>query len=1628
MLLLCAPHKASTSIDSADDLVSVVLDNALAILDALDDVFNIFSLTFLQITLGHPEEQWDASYGDNNWVHTGRGVSAGAGLKLANSAWARVGFFGGGFGVDMDNHAYAGGNLMGSNFEMFRVELALKLDVTVRNPIAEDIAEGISDALTNMGLKDALDGLSKGSVSREGIDDVVMLRSAACRLRERLATWLTDLTSQLGTMEAYEENRFGIALPALVGSMDQLMVGILEILGRGDTVKYATGGRSGLGALRDLLSTFATGGSSFFTGSGTSSTLSGVASAADDVRSGNEAMVSTLRTVPLRLQVVQEAIDQLVEILEDGDAVQRLTALSEWGVTMRALECSLRKTPDLTNRVAAIEIQVGSGLIGSLSRLGAQFVADADAVPPPLDAAHEPTCGHVSEQPVYGPSVARLAHEHFPGFADLCDRVQHVLARLTHLTGGARLATTLNDFKKAIGARRFRLAATILKRSNMCTSADNAVEHEQFCDEAVAVLSSGCEVAPQWAEPPAWRTAHAEFTLNGLHAEDSVLKIGSHDWVTVTLELGVALTVSGRARCSSAVVASTSFQLVQQNVNMTFYTDAPVDGVAELVLATTNALHVRANGQVVVNGTAVDRWWVDYTPLFVDMSALGAVQLRASTACAQADATAPLPNTNNASGAANAIGTHWTIPINVEEDDLMGRPWPLVVAIRSPPSRSRFMSDRSSNPYPLMVAPGVACQARCEIGLALQSIGTGPTSAALSHGLASVPSDIGTCLRYLRHDYAMCSVSKTAADKRFARCVGASGHDIQALYAWLRARPGSDNAPMVNIAMADLDCESFTSAKAMHCTCARSVDAQTVTMHNLDYGVGIMYDPQATNRPKDLVAVRERLLALGYGRASFSSTTPADSCDANLPSSTVLTPTASEPTPAPAFIGIQLQERLTRVLLCAAAGIITFEDACDLVRVNGNCAVGGIECPPLARTTRQSCLRISEPCASGLIEPRSDQHDALRSTDSPGWSTLPVRGDGFELHPSSDLFAFGTTWLVEALIAAGRHLKTSSPATPPLMVLAASRREGGLLPDRTTHQTGLELQLQLPQDHLQNIDWAAAREQVRALEAGGFVEGFVKVRGVGETSTCDWKPALCTATPGVPNAPSGTMVAKLPPRTLAERRKLNLLPSITLATLTVAVDDGKIVRLDVFGTHLGFSEHDVLEVAVGDHVCALESASPSAIVATCTASGRGKWLSGLASVTTASAGLGIASDPVVAVFVEATLPVQPPSPEYLSFSTSATQWSQLTLPSLLVNAPLVKPFDARLSSTFCAEVDSVCYHAANAIDGNASTASVSTDESRAWLSVRIPSGTHVGAAVVQYTSSNAIVSELGAFEVWVGSLPGDTSSSAVRCSSEAIADGGAGVHVIECSGASGEYVTLRQLGEARQLTIVELTILELVTPQLVQPYEEPVPLNGDSVQAVQRPVGLIELKRAQSAIHGRLPICPVAAPPQCNPPILALLESARPLPSLVTLPHPSISRTFTLNPPRLVTSRVQAIANDECAANTARDRYESCSARLLATHFPISADQHVDGTLFRYPFTSIVDGSSHGGLGNATATQTSCHGDDTFSFRGSVHVPLPGPLKMVPFEATLPLSSGTNGVCPTCAYCCDMMCIHTTRP
>jgi len=164
---------------------------------------------------------------------------------------------------------------------------------------------------------------------------------------------------------------------------------------------------------------------------------------------------------------------------------------------------------------------------------------------------------------------------------------------------------------------------------------------------------------------------------------------------------------------------------------------------------------------------------------------------------------------------------------------------------------------------------------------------------------------------------------------------------------------------------------------------------------------------------------------------------------------------------------------------------------------------------------------------------------------------------------------------------------------------------------------------------------------------------------------------------------------------------------------------------------------------------------------------------------------------------------------------------------------------AALSSAFHS-----LFPASNAIDGDLSSLCATSNEQQAWASVRVPPGTAVGAVgVYNRDDIEEYIRWLGAFDVWVGSSFGDL---AVRCGEWSGETTSAGPYVIDCGGAVGEYVTVRQLGAARYLTIAELVPHEYAGPLLPPRPPPPPPSSCASLTYGKVDLALVSARVGQS--------------------------------------------------------------------------------------------------------------------------------------------------------------------------------------
>ena len=117
------------------------------------------------------------------------------------------------------------------------------------------------------------------------------------------------------------------------------------------------------------------------------------------------------------------------------------------------------------------------------------------------------------------------------------------------------------------------------------------------------------------------------------------------------------------------------------------------------------------------------------------------------------------------------------------------------------------------------------------------------------------------------------------------------------------------------------------------------------------------------------------------------------------------------------------------------------------------------------------------------------------------------------------------------------------------------------------------------------------------------------------------------------------------------------------------------------------------------------------------------------------------------------------------------------------------------------------YPAVNLIDGDLSTRTKSAKAVGNWVSVRVADNTPIGYVAV-HNAQGRHGRLLGSFDVWVGSQFGDTTSAdASRCGGAAYdATSDEQVYVIWCGVSTGSYVTVKQTGSKRTMSLSECTV------------------------------------------------------------------------------------------------------------------------------------------------------------------------------------------------------------------------------
>ena len=906
--------------------------------------------------------------------------------------------------------------------------------------------------------------------------------------------------------------------------------------------------------------------------------------------------------------------------------------------------------------------------------------------------------------------VARLRGA-LPTADSTCDDIVSVLLSLARDASGVVLDEIRPAVWSAIAQRRWADAASNLRDSAWCQA------NGDTCQGVATALTAGCPVRDRWALLPQWSALTKSARARNASFEDdwATVHLGGREWFRATLVFDLVMSSPATLSCAASggstsvgvevsmvhrqarlwayVARADSSPSISYDTNGTAIwkmadSREPPDLLPRLAqeLASTLSLsdlgEVRigcmANGEVLVGcvadatepqaGQSGYNWWDDYQALVVDSTPLRTLQRRPQDACAEL-VTSPaqqLPLVYMGFGDGDKE------PLLVPSTDYL-------LALTS------VMHGSVLQPVPLHVAPAVACTLTCPTGHRLtKTTGAAVAATAVStytdalDELSHLPANATRCARWLLADYVSCG-SKVAAEARFGACMGLPVETLQALPSWWSATlgipgsssggdgqsspPSSDRVRATRTLAGLMSCSVFTDLQRRTCGCAsQAVLDDPAEMGGLVPQTSARFTilpRQVQWRPQQDAALRARLHALGYGP----------------------------------FTSVEQQEHAMRLLSCATEGVYTFEVECDVGVVP--CAIKGELCAR-AVISRRTCI-LPVPCASGLVGSDTD-HNRLRALNAPRWVQPPSTGTGFRV-ATSGLSTFATSWVAEALVVAGRQFADGHMATAgadPIVVIAASSRDGGLASGTAARQTGLQLDLSLPRRESSSsagaiaaagaaIDWSTTEAQLQALTAAGFnLTVFAELGALGECTARGLQCAALsadesnsdesTARRRTANEEVTEPYIRATLHTLPSAESGNMLPLIVSATLAVNANawssgdmsSGEIssgdtsgemasggtsgtlswgemsASLTLEGYDFGHTAIDVLSVSVGTHDCTVTQWSaglpewnrPATIVAQCALTSPG-WLRGLPSVVTASAGRGKGAQQVAA-FLNAT--------------------------------------------------------------------------------------------------------------------------------------------------------------------------------------------------------------------------------------------------------------------------------------------------------------------------------------------------------------------------------------------------------
>jgi hypothetical protein len=139
----------------------------------------------------------------------------------------------------------------------------------------------------------------------------------------------------------------------------------------------------------------------------------------------------------------------------------------------------------------------------------------------------------------------------------------------------------------------------------------------------------------------------------------------------------------------------------------------------------------------------------------------------------------------------------------------------------------------------------------------------------------------------------------------------------------------------------------------------------------------------------------------------------------------------------------------------------------------------------------------------GIIDVGGKTHQWLQASNAPRWMLMPIEGTGFvnyERRDKTDTHDYGTSWLADVIVAAGKHYEENyrrgNPSISPIPINDVSFIHGGDTPDHSGHECGNACDIYLPRKggghglptwENSSYDRNAARAIIQALRAQSIV-------------------------------------------------------------------------------------------------------------------------------------------------------------------------------------------------------------------------------------------------------------------------------------------------------------------------------------------------------------------------------------------------------------------------------------------------------------------------------------------------------------------------------------------------------------